>query len=61
MINLRGKIIPVEPIAQYLPQKTRTTKDTDKVQQILALVTGDDRQQIAFSIDRVVGKQSIVV
>jgi len=64
MMNLRGRVIPVEPMAQYLPQKRPSTLDTASNQlhrPQLALVTGDDRNQIALSIDRVVGRQYIVV
>jgi two-component system chemotaxis sensor kinase CheA len=64
MMNLRGRVIPIEPMAHYLPQKAplRSAElSTLPSRHTLALVTSDDQSHLALSFDRVVGRQSIVV
>ena len=61
MINLRGKIIPVEPMSRYLPQHSDGVPGKVIEQPNLALVTGKDKSQVALAVDAIIGKQSIVV
>ena len=57
VINLRGRILPVEKLQDYLPGQGPDDGDTEKV----ALVACHQATTVAFEVDRVQGQQSIVV
>jgi two-component system chemotaxis sensor kinase CheA len=57
MMNLRGKIMPVERLSDYLPSRIGKKSASDGV----AVVANHNRTSIAFEVDRIMGQQQIVV
>jgi two-component system, chemotaxis family, sensor kinase CheA len=57
VINLRGKILPVESLQEYLPDQQAAPRAVGHV----ALIARHQHTTVAFEVDRVAGQQSIVV
>ncbi|MCX6119801.1 MAG: chemotaxis protein CheA [Proteobacteria bacterium] len=57
LINLRGKVLPLESLDQYLP----VGKPTLKTQKPIALIARHQSTTVAFEVDQIEGQQSIVV
>lgn len=58
MMNLRGKVMPLERLDSYLPNPTKTSARSSST---IALVTGSGKNYLALAVDSVVGQQSVVV
>lgn len=66
MISLRGEVIPVETLADYMPthdvrQFTDLIADARGGKGCPALLIRDGTQSIAFAIDKIVSQQQVVV
>lgn len=66
MISLRGEVVPVETLADYMPtpgflRATPQTIDCQVGHGCPALLVRDGVQSIAFAIDKVVSQQQVVV
>ena len=63
VLNLRGHILPVEKLAEYLPEKVKSSTDLSHShsQASVALITTVHKLSVAFEVDAIVGQQSIVV
>lgn len=57
VINLRGRILPVESLREYLPDN----KGEQSTRPGVALIAKHQHMTVAFEVDRVAGQQSIVV
>ena len=56
-IDLRGEIVPIESLSDYLP-RLNYESSTNKT---VALITRLNSRRIAFQVDSIIGQQSIVV
>jgi two-component system chemotaxis sensor kinase CheA len=66
MISLRGEVVPVETLADYMPTPGFLRSSTDGLDAqgghgCPALLVRDGVQSIAFAIDKVVSQQQVVV
>ncbi len=61
VINLRGKVLPVEKLSTYLPECAPRDPNSRKRGPGIALITKHESTTVAFEVDRVLGQQSIVV
>jgi two-component system chemotaxis sensor kinase CheA len=57
MMNLRGKIMPVESLSDYLPSRIGEKSASEGV----AVVANYNNTSVAFEVDRIMGQQQIVV
>ena len=57
MMNLRGRIMPIESLSDYLPSRLGEKSISDGV----AVVANHNSTSIAFEVDRIMGQQQIVV
>jgi two-component system chemotaxis sensor kinase CheA len=57
LINLRGRVMPLERLSSFLPNKHNANAATDGV----ALVAAVNGRALALEVDRIVGQQQIVV
>jgi len=58
VLNLRGQVIPVEYLNDYLPTAQQVADGDNKG---VALITRNEQGYVAFRVDRVEGQQSIVI
>ena len=56
IINLRGNIIPIEKLSEYIPTNNKH-ENFNKI----AFISRNENKSIAFEIDSISGQQSIVV
>ncbi len=56
IINLRGNVIPVEKLSEYIPTDNKN-EEFNKV----AFISRNENKSVAFAIDSISGQQSIVV
>lgn len=56
IINLRGNIIPIEKLSEYIPTNNRH-ENFNKI----AFISRNENKSIAFEIDSISGQQSIVI
>jgi two-component system chemotaxis sensor kinase CheA len=61
IINLRGRVIPVEPLSSWLNMETPRPTDEVRGGGNIALVTRHHSLTVAFAVDCIAGQQSIVV
>jgi len=62
LLNLRGRILPVEKLSAYLTTTNIKTQDhSHRSATGVALIAKHHATTVAFEVDRVVGQQSIVV
>jgi two-component system chemotaxis sensor kinase CheA len=60
VINLRGRVLPVELLSDYLPVKSQRPLPSAATGSV-ALITTVNRSTVAFEVDAIDGQQSIVV
>ncbi len=63
VLNLRGRILPVEKLSEYLPENMMIPDHVDDSRPFtpIALITHVHKLALAFEVDAILGQQSIVV
>jgi two-component system chemotaxis sensor kinase CheA len=56
ILNLRGRVLPVEHLGDYLPQSGKASSERGVV-----LITRFQNTSVAFQVDHIAGQQAIVV